>query len=55
MIVPYTYNTPEPEKITWLYALALILIVTAIAGREAIAWLLMKLYEFFIQKTPLQL
>jgi hypothetical protein len=54
MITPYMYNNPEPEKTTWLYAVIFILVLAAIAGKEAIAWLLIKLYEFFIQKNPLQ-
>jgi hypothetical protein len=38
----------------WLAAFILIAVLGSY-GRQAIAWVLMKLYEFFIQRTPLKL
>ncbi len=55
MITPETYPAHHPEKITWFYALIFIFGFAIIAGRQAIAWFLIKLYEFFIQKNPIQL
>lgn len=37
------------------FALILLFIALGIYGRPAIEWLLMKMYTFFIQKTPLNL
>jgi hypothetical protein len=53
MITPHTYYTLASEKLSELYFFILILVFALIAGREIISWLLMKLYEFFIQKNPL--
>jgi len=55
MIIPNTYITPRPGEMTWGAVLIFILLLAAIAGRQAIAWLLLRLYELFIQKNPLQL
>lgn len=44
-----TINKTAPEQIFyWLLAM-IVLIIIGGYGRQAIAWLLMKLYEFFIQ------
>ncbi|MDP4261309.1 MAG: hypothetical protein Q8941_02150 [Bacteroidota bacterium] len=51
MRVHHTHNVPEPQKLTSLYSFILILMLAFITGRYVIAWLLMKLYEFFIQKN----
>lgn len=38
----------------WFVAVVLF-IVLGLYGRPAIEWVLMKLYEFFIQKTPMKI
>jgi hypothetical protein len=40
--------------ISWLYAFMLLVIIIALAGKQAISWVLIKLYEFFIQKNPVR-
>ncbi len=42
------------EVIALLYALAFILLIAGTASKHAISWLLMKLYEMFIQKPPVK-
>ncbi|HLG39852.1 MAG TPA: hypothetical protein VI461_09295 [Chitinophagaceae bacterium] len=54
MITPHTYNTLASEKSSWLVFSFLVAAFLLVAGKEIIVWLLMKLYEFFIQKNPLQ-
>jgi len=45
-------NTAKTDIISWFYAFILLLILITMAGKQAIAWVLMKLYEFFIQRHP---
>lgn len=47
-------NSWRTVIISWMYAFMLLFILFALAGRQAISWVLMKLYEFFIQKTPIR-
>lgn len=47
---------PERKEAMAFYILFLLLLMTVvIVGKEAIAWLLMKLYEIFIQRNPLSI
>jgi hypothetical protein len=55
MTVPHTYNSFGPEGTTWLYVFIFVLVLAAMGGKRAIAWLLMKLYELFIQQNPVEL
>lgn len=40
--------------ISWLYAFMLVIIIIVLAGKQAVSWMLMRLYEFFIQKSPVR-
>jgi hypothetical protein len=44
-------NPGREDAMAFLYVLFCIFIIISIAGKEAIAWLLMKLYEIFIQRN----
>jgi hypothetical protein len=48
------FNSWRSAFISWLYAFMLLVILIALAGKQAVAWTLMKLYEFFIQKNPVR-
>lgn len=37
------------------FMLIAIIILTALAGRDLVAWLLMKLYEVFIRQNPVSI
>jgi hypothetical protein len=37
------------------FALVLLFILFGIYGKQALEWLLMQLYNFFIQRTPVKL
>lgn len=45
-------DTAKTDIVSLLYAFTLFLILISMAGKQTIAWVLMKLYEFFIQKHP---
>ena len=47
-----TLNSWGTDAIALVYVLAFIFLATSIAGKQAISWILMKLYEFFILKNP---
>ncbi len=47
-------NSWRSAMISWLYAFMLLVIIIALAGKQAISWVLIKLYEFFIQKNPVR-
>ena len=49
------FHTGKEEAIAILPVLLFILLIGIIAGKEVIAWLLMKLYEIFIQRNPLSI
>ncbi|HEY6504799.1 MAG TPA: hypothetical protein VIZ28_12540 [Chitinophagaceae bacterium] len=38
-----------------LFMLIAVIILTVLAGRDLVAWLLMKLYEIFIQQNPVSI
>lgn len=42
------------EAASW-FAMILLVILLGKYGSEAVEWLLMKLYEFFIQRIPVRL
>jgi hypothetical protein len=44
----------RPDPVAWLYVTAII-VLAALIGKEVIGWLLMKLYEIFIQQNPVNL
>ena len=44
-------NTVKTDIVSWFYAFILLFILIAMAGKQAIAWVLMKLYEFFILRN----
>jgi hypothetical protein len=45
----------DPNMTAYWFAAMLLFIVLGLYGRPAMEWLLMKLYEFFIQKFPMKL
>ena len=42
----------SPDIIAYWFAVVLVFAVIGMYGRQAMEWLLMKLYEFFIQRNP---
>ncbi len=48
MTIPEKYQV---EILMYWFAIALVCILTGRYGKQAIEWVLMKLYEFFIQKS----
>ncbi len=50
-----TIDKINTDVAAYWFALILLFIALGIYGRPAIEWLLMKMYTFFIQKTPLNL
>lgn len=49
-----SFHTGKTDPMALLFLFGII-VLAAIAGRDLIAWLLMKLYEIFIQQNPLRL
>jgi hypothetical protein len=45
----------KADTVALYYVMAIILLVIAIAGKDVIAWILMKLYEIFIQQNPVRI
>lgn len=48
------FNSWRSSFISWFYAFMLVLIIIALAGKQVISWVLMKLYGFFIQQNPVR-
>ncbi|MBL7738676.1 MAG: hypothetical protein JNK14_05615 [Chitinophagaceae bacterium] len=49
-----SFHTGKTEPMTFFLILGVIVLI-AVAGRDIIAWLLMKLYEIFIEQNPFRL
>lgn len=47
-----TFNSWRTEVIAFFYAFAFILLIAVSGGKQAVSWILMKLYEIFIKKDP---
>jgi hypothetical protein len=45
-------NKIKPLLSAYWFALLLLFITLALFGRDAIVWLIMKLYDIFIQRNP---
>jgi hypothetical protein len=45
----------QPEMLTYIFAAIVLITLLGGYGRQAIEWVLMKLYEFFIQRNPIKL
>jgi uncharacterized membrane protein len=45
----------QTEIYAYWFAAFILIVLLGSYGRQAIEWVLMKLYEFFIQRTPLKL
>lgn len=52
MITPDKVRT---DIVAYWFAAMLLFILAGKYGRQAIEWVLMKLYEFFIQRNPMKL
>ena len=50
-----TANKISPDITTYWFALMLTFVILGRYGRLAMKWILMKLYELFIQRNPMQL
>ena len=50
-----TAEKTQSRILTYWLAVLFVFILLGGYGREAIEWLLMKLYEFFVQRTPAQI
>jgi uncharacterized membrane protein len=50
-----TAHKINPGITAYYFAMVILLIVLGMYGEQAIEWVLMKLYEFFIQRTPIAL
>lgn len=51
-----TINQLTPaNKAAYYFAMVLLFVILAVYGRPALEWLLMKLYEIFIQGTPINI
>ncbi|MES1213938.1 MAG: hypothetical protein ABUT20_00355 [Bacteroidota bacterium] len=48
------FNSWKPVIVSWIYAVVMVIVIAALAGKQAISWVLMKLYEIFIQRTPVR-
>ncbi len=46
---------PQSEIYSYLFAAIILLAMLKGYGRQAIEWILIKLHEFFIQRTPIKL
>jgi len=43
------FHSPKLLLMSWLYTIIIIIVVLVIKGKQVISWLMMKLYEFFIE------
>ncbi|MES1217803.1 MAG: hypothetical protein ABUT20_20020 [Bacteroidota bacterium] len=46
------FNSWRSTIFSWFYVIVMVFIIVALAGKQVVSWILMKLYEFFIQKSP---
>lgn len=49
-----TADKIKPDMTAYWFALMLILVILVLFGRQPIEWILMKLYQFFVQKNTMQ-
>lgn len=47
-----TADKIKPDILPYWFALMLAFVILGRYGRQAMEWILMKLYEFFIQRNP---
>ena len=45
------FNSWRSNIFSWFYAFVLILAIAVLVGKQAVSWILMKLYEIFIQRN----
>jgi hypothetical protein len=50
-----TAEKTYPEMVTYFFAAIVLLTLFGNYSRQAIEWILMRLYEFFIQNNPIKL
>jgi hypothetical protein len=50
-----TADKIRPDVTSYWFALFLVFAILGRFGRQAMEWVLMKLYEFFIQRNPIKL
>jgi len=50
-----TADKMNADMTTYSFMMVLLIIILGIFGRPAMEWLLLKLYEFFIQQFPMKL
>ena len=50
-----TADKIKPDKTAYWFALLVVLVILGLYGRQAMEWILMKLYEFFIQRKPMNI
>src|SRR4029079_19296363 len=46
------FNSWKPVVLSWIYVVVMIFVIVLMVGKQTISWVLMKLYEFFIQRSP---
>jgi hypothetical protein len=50
-----TVGKTHPEIFTYFFAAIVLITLLGGYGRQVIEWILLKLYEFFIQNNPIKL
>jgi hypothetical protein len=50
-----TVEKTAPEMYTYWFASIILIVVLGMYGRQAIEWVLMKLYEYFVANTPIKI
>ncbi len=50
-----TAHKIKPRITAYWFALVLALVILGLYGWQAMQWILMKLYELFIQRTPMKI
>ncbi len=50
-----TAENMKPGMTAYWFGTVLLIAILGVYGRPVIVWMLMKLYEFFIQNTPMKL
>ena len=50
-----TAEKTQSRILTYWLAVLFVFVLLGGYGQEAIEWLLLKLYEFFVQRTPVQI
>jgi hypothetical protein len=50
-----TAEKTQSRILTYWLAVLFVFVILGGYGQAAIEWLLMKLYEFFVQRTPVQI